>query len=939
MYVLESLSTVKSVVLICDLPSASELITEYFTKLWALTSEALPKNVEIAMVDVLVQLIEECVSVPQGAVDLLIDAFDPDGSAAAREMATSIARATQDRLQKYVARYFSRAFQDARDDEDNDELAAAHARVVPLATAVPSLLTSVVPQLEAELSDEAVPVRRLALDVLGALFAVPATPEESFWHMYPSAWKAWLGRAVDRQAALRLAWTRLAVAVLTAHPGAHSALTPSLAARAVDPDERVRAALAEEVLQLDYETLRHRVPQRILRELAQRGKDRRAAVRKSALDAVGRAFHLALFEPEDAAAIEHVGWIPGAILQCHLAGSLDVTLSMLHTWSTYVVPYTDDAGYARRLARVDRCLDAPARAILLYLTHLQRPRPGVLDVYLACCRGEDATQLPACARATAAALQDPASIEVLEAFAAAPLEPVLEAMTTCFDPATPLGESVAARQRAVAALHEHEYPGAATLEACLWLGSYAILNQSCVMLLLEEGADELVAYVAEHAPYLLRFHAAALVDAVVGGTASALPLLAALVAADAAAVTQSAALEAALAQAAPTSRPAAQALAVLAPDAVPRIMAPLQDALQAPATRAAALAALAALFASPAEVGDVGEACLRASVDRDLLAPWAADDEQDTALQGEWIDDASATPALAVRLAALDALTAYLARVDVPPPTYLKLLWQLMRLGQADAAHATPPAACARVRSCAAESLLQLAGTPAYTALLTQRMARFAHALQDECFHVRRAVLQTLLVRLAHETLPSAWTALIFLVAWDPEAELRQLVVSYVRQQQALPEDVRAERLDGALVRLLHLLAHHPDLDLDDAKALASFARYLDLYVECVATPQNLGALGGYAVGLRHCWDATSTPPSDEGSAPLHAVAEIAELVLQRVARAKGWAWPAPVPPAAWPADIVVRAPHECARRLPDSVVRELQAPAARPEKRARVGA
>jgi len=36
-YILESLSTVKSVVLVCDLPSGNDIMTEYFEKLWAMT--------------------------------------------------------------------------------------------------------------------------------------------------------------------------------------------------------------------------------------------------------------------------------------------------------------------------------------------------------------------------------------------------------------------------------------------------------------------------------------------------------------------------------------------------------------------------------------------------------------------------------------------------------------------------------------------------------------------------------------------------------------------------------------------------------------------------------------------------------------------------------------------------------------------------------------
>ena len=139
-YVLDSLSTVKSVVLICDLPSAGDLITEYFQKLWALITEKLAKNVELAVIDVLVQLIDECVTIPQPVVELLMSAYSQDPHSPTYMASTSICQATQDRLQKHVARYFSESFLEtleSNDDDDEDDKVIAleqfHQQIVNVA--------------------------------------------------------------------------------------------------------------------------------------------------------------------------------------------------------------------------------------------------------------------------------------------------------------------------------------------------------------------------------------------------------------------------------------------------------------------------------------------------------------------------------------------------------------------------------------------------------------------------------------------------------------------------------------------------------------------------------------------------------------------------------------------------------------------------------------
>lgn len=74
-HLVESLSTVKSVVLVCDLPSADELLQEIFRDLFTIVKRDFTKKVEILMADILVALIEECNSLPNDALEIIMAQF------------------------------------------------------------------------------------------------------------------------------------------------------------------------------------------------------------------------------------------------------------------------------------------------------------------------------------------------------------------------------------------------------------------------------------------------------------------------------------------------------------------------------------------------------------------------------------------------------------------------------------------------------------------------------------------------------------------------------------------------------------------------------------------------------------------------------------------------------------------------------------------------
>jgi sister-chromatid-cohesion protein PDS5 len=74
-HLIESLSTVKSVVLVCDLPSSDELIHEIFKDLFTIVKRNFTKKIEIFMADILVELIDESNSLPADALEVIMSQF------------------------------------------------------------------------------------------------------------------------------------------------------------------------------------------------------------------------------------------------------------------------------------------------------------------------------------------------------------------------------------------------------------------------------------------------------------------------------------------------------------------------------------------------------------------------------------------------------------------------------------------------------------------------------------------------------------------------------------------------------------------------------------------------------------------------------------------------------------------------------------------------
>ena len=226
MYVLESLATVKSILLVTDQSGSDALIKAIFGTFFdvlsnvsrATTGEQIAKAVDNNMTLILATLVDESGPLPQEVVDMIVAQFlraDPrvGGPADARSRKDAPADVTQstltmkefppaynaakticnecpERMAREVSKYFSDVIVDVsgsnterrRDSADADglessiaglteqdlaELDKAHRLLRELWRACPLVLQNVVPQLEQELSAESVELRVLATEALG----------------------------------------------------------------------------------------------------------------------------------------------------------------------------------------------------------------------------------------------------------------------------------------------------------------------------------------------------------------------------------------------------------------------------------------------------------------------------------------------------------------------------------------------------------------------------------------------------------------------------------------------------------------------------------------------------------------------------------------------------------------------------------------------------
>lgn len=295
----------------------------------------MPKHVISHLSDILIQIIDEADILPAEQVDALLCQFLPKNIRAnpvSTSLAVSVCKPLAEKLQQYVAQYFTEVLANYADDDDGDEddeededmedneaprastskatsrktkngklskgkpsradasdFILTHDLVKAISRSCPELLTNVIPLIEEELVSEDIGVRVLATRTLGDVFsdkplekagslplmlnAQPARADMA--KKYPSTWQFWLGRSMDKAPQVRLALLECCQDVLQHHHELAHDVYIVLKDRLVDPDDKIRAAACAAFATVDYESALHAFDKNTLQSLSQRIQDRR----------------------------------------------------------------------------------------------------------------------------------------------------------------------------------------------------------------------------------------------------------------------------------------------------------------------------------------------------------------------------------------------------------------------------------------------------------------------------------------------------------------------------------------------------------------------------------------------------------------------------------------------------------------------------------------
>ncbi|TFK20656.1 cohesin-associated protein Pds5 [Coprinopsis marcescibilis] len=979
-HLLESLSTVKSVVLVCDLPSADELVAEIFRDFFTLIKRDLPKKVELFMADIMAALIEECQTLPSDVMDIIMAQFTDKNARPENpsfRLAVQVCAATADKLQRNVCQYFNDIITNNSGEEDYNEIRNAHDLIKVLHRACPAVLHSVIPQLEEELRAEDLTVRLLATQILGEMYSDKGGPD--LVRKYPNTWNVWLSRKNDRAVPIRLKVVESCRGLIQSLPESREVVEGLLSKKLIDPDEKVRAAVCKLYSQLDYESALHYVSESQLKAVAGRGLDKKHVVRVEALNSIGRLYSLAYPEIEnnDPIVIRKFAWIPEELLKT-TAASPEVRSVVEQVLGDHILPLpsgssstkateVDEVAWSDRLVGMMRYLSEKSINSLLGLSGLKAVRPNVYDVFIDSCIKYNANEneelvtrrLTATSQHLAASFPDPHKAnEDFTAFAKLNENRLFKLAKICMDPQSDLKSLVKSTNEFNRRLEQLSSTLLPTLNIFLRRASYRILNQSSIPSLLKRVAKSygstaghliqasnhariLLTFVSKYSPALYKPHVAELVKAIsdeknIQLAEVGLQALAGLVKYDGSlAPTERRTNEKLEKYALHTNWRLAKfatrylALCKNKNEVCKRLVDSIADALSSGESTdfdgiSARVAALAQIAKYHSEAFERRSSVLMPFLLKKILMIPSEGDPEEMEDGEEWMEKDDIPEFLRAKIQALKVCrnrclahsTAEKA-LEIATPSLKMFATLLEHNGSLNPDVIEDPKFLSRMRLQAAFALLHLSTVEFFATAIVPKFLRLAVVIQDSCYNVRIEFLTKLVTFLQPRKLPPRYNVIPFLTVHDPEDDVKSLAASYVngaKQKMALA--VRIEHLDSIFIRLLHLLAHHPDFSTahDD---LLDIAKYVQFYLDLMASQDNISLLNHLAMKLKTVRDAETHGHTER----LYIMSELAQELIKTRANNQSWVVPTYPGKVKLPADILRPLPNaESAKEIVKTV-------------------
>ncbi|KAG4301494.1 hypothetical protein PCK1_002420 [Pneumocystis canis] len=970
-YLLESLSQVKSVVLMVDLSNGPLLTIELFRICFEMASSEQPRNVMISMVDILAQLIDESATLPSKVIDMILNQFIVTESkishsfisktdrSPAYTMVKQLCNICAERLQRYVSQYFTDIIFEANrfidenpqielDEAMLEQVEKAHCLVYELYVASPPILENIIPQLEQELMAENVTLRLLSTSTVSQMLSVKEQKVD-FIKEYPLLWKSWISRGNDKNSAIRIKWLEGLFNVLKNFSYSTEVMTivvDGILTKHVDIDEKIRMIVCKMIGSLDYHMICERIPSSILEALSDRCKDRKHIVRIEAMHCLGKLYDMAYNDMyivydlkirfvTDFSSLKDLnamtGWfslIPSRILHTIYINDKEINILLESVLYQYVLNYTeiDDTKRTERMLVMYKNLDSRAKHAFLSLGRNQLKYAKITEYYLGVCEKYNGGVTSDNEKKILTALKDviirlrslygdssKAELD-FEKFSRLNDRRLYKLLRDCMNLSNDYKQIQKSQKEFFKRIEQVSSGLIGTFKPFVFKISPMLYNKSVVSPIIEytrsnkdmlaDTARELLKEISSVQPSIYKAHIAEISSLIkehdIESNISCIDTLkvySQFITSFPQDISADPKLLKAVISFALKGSPleSKQAVFILLHslnkekyihDLVERISDDLSVNSKHFLARLSALSQL--VLYSPEEMESKADQYTSFLIKEILLVNLTPDHSSEE----DWVEEDVLEDECKAKILALKILVNRLRAnrnadgvQQLAKPVFRLLTSIMINMGEISKDRNTPFRFQSHIRLAAGRLFLKLSSFSVFEDMISvEDFYKMALLVQDPCFQVRYNFVKKLMKGLNLDKFTARYYAPIFLMAHEPEEEFKQEVIKWIRSCASVYRIRETFVIEYSFVRLIHLLAHHPDFSTD-SDDLIDFAKYINFYLELVATSDSLSLLFHLVQRIKQVYDIISPENSDR----LYVLSDLSQILIKVIAMSNSW--------------------------------------------------
>lgn len=345
-YLLENLAYVKSFNMCFELVESQEIFCSLFNLIFKIVNDEHSEKVKTFMQEILVPLLSESDSISNELLDIiLINIVEPNKTQRknAYNLAKDLIKKTTDSLMMYVQAFLNEALMQDKPDKLYQSSKRIYDLIYELNVIAPSLLLSVLPQLECKIKSSHEGERLKAVALLARMFS---EKDSKLGKQHTVLLNHFLGRFLDIAVAIRIKCVQSTMHFLVNHANLRPDIIGVLNGRQHDSDESVRYEVVNSIV----ETARREYTivaesHELLAILKERSQDKKFKIRRAALNGLAMIYnkHLtAVFASEAPveSPLDSANWIQIKILNGYYHATLEDQLLIERLLITNLVPYS-----------------------------------------------------------------------------------------------------------------------------------------------------------------------------------------------------------------------------------------------------------------------------------------------------------------------------------------------------------------------------------------------------------------------------------------------------------------------------------------------------------------------------------------------------------------------------------------------------------------------